>query len=83
MKEMLTKINYYCPSHNYPFEITIFLAKAWDQQLDLVPLIHLCNVISLTTNKQKKFVEGVQIRFSTLKLKPFPKFKKNTTMTQL
>jgi hypothetical protein len=41
-------------------------------------------VISLTTYEEKKcFTGGVQTRLSILKLKPFPKFKKDATMTQL
>jgi hypothetical protein len=32
---------------------------------------------------KKCFAGGVQTRLSILKLKPFPKFKKDATMTQL
>jgi hypothetical protein len=69
MKEVLTNNDSYYPSHNYPSKVTKFSTKAWHQQLDLVPLIHLCSVISLTIDKQKKlFAKGVQTRLSTLKL---------------
>ncbi len=84
MKEMLTNNNYYWLSNHYASEIINFLAKAWDQQLDLLPLIHLCNVISLGIDMQKNyFMTSVQIRLLTLKLEPFPKFKRDATMTQL
>jgi hypothetical protein len=51
MKKMLTNNDSRCPSHDYSFEVINLSAKAWHQQFDLVPLIHLCNVISLVVDK--------------------------------
>jgi hypothetical protein len=64
MKEMLTNNEFYYPSHNHPSKATNFSTKGWDQQLDLVPLIHLCNMISLIIDEQNQHsIKGVQTRF--------------------
>jgi hypothetical protein len=41
-------------------------------------------MISLAIDEQKKSsMKGVQARFLTLKLEPFPKFERDATMTRL
>jgi hypothetical protein len=82
MIAMLTNINFYYPSHNYPFEATNFSTKAWDQQLDLEFLIHMCTTICLARDVQRMcYWEGVQARILTQKLELFSKFKRTATRT--
>jgi hypothetical protein len=45
-EEILTNVDFYCPSHNYPFEATILLIKAYNQ-LVLASSIHMCNTNSI------------------------------------
>jgi hypothetical protein len=81
---MLTNTYFYCPSHNYPFEIRNFLAMVWGPHFHLVSLIFLYNKVFLAKDMQRaSFGEGAQTKFWTHKLELLPKFKKAATRTQL
>ncbi len=58
MTKMLTNNYFYCPSHSYLFETTIFSAMVWGPQLHLVFLIHLYSEICFAKDVQKNVFWG-------------------------